>query len=69
MGKGRSVLDLCCGMGGASASAMTQALLAKGLVGDLAHALYVGRELQKAEVALRLHLPYEQDWDLELPGG
>lgn len=48
---------------------MTQALLAKGLVGDLAHALYVGRELQKAEVALRLHLPYEQDWDLELPGG
>ncbi len=53
---------------GASASAMTSALVAKGLVGDLGHALYVGRELQKAEVALRLHLSYEQDRELELRG-
>jgi tetrahydromethanopterin S-methyltransferase subunit A len=54
---------------GISAAAITSALLEKGLVGDLGHALYVGRELQKAEVALRLHLSYEQDRELELPRG
>jgi len=52
---------------GTSASDMCQALLANGLVGDYGHSLYVGRELQKAEVALRLHLDYEQDRTLTLP--
>jgi tetrahydromethanopterin S-methyltransferase subunit A len=52
---------------GESAQAVGNALLQESLVGDVAHATYLGRELQKAEVALRLGLPYEQDRDLDLP--
>ena len=46
---------------GTSAEALCRTLLENDLVGDYGHALYVGREAQKAEVALRLHLDYEQD--------
>ena len=52
---------------GASAEALCRALLENGLVGDYSHALYVGREAQKAEVALRCGLEYEQDRQLNLP--
>jgi tetrahydromethanopterin S-methyltransferase subunit A len=52
---------------GESARALGDAVLREGLVGDLAHAAYLGRELQKAELALRLGRPYEQDRDLDPP--
>jgi tetrahydromethanopterin S-methyltransferase subunit A len=52
---------------GDSARAVADAVLREGLVGDAGHAAYLGRELQKAEVALHLGLPYEQDRDLDLP--
>ena len=51
---------------GTSAEAMCRTLLENGLMGDFSHALYVGREAQKAEVALGLHLDYEQDRALSL---
>ena len=54
-------------LGGASAAALAGAVLTAGLVDDHGHAVYVGRELQKAEVALRLQVEYEQDRDLLLP--
>jgi tetrahydromethanopterin S-methyltransferase subunit A len=53
---------------GDSAQAICAALVRDGLLGDTGHATYVGRELQKAEVALRLGSPYEQDRDLTLAG-
>ena len=53
---------------GETADGVARQLALDGLVGDVGHALYVGRELQKAEVALRLGLPYEQDSALALPG-
>ena len=46
---------------------LAKAVVENGLVGDYGHALYLGREAQKAEVALRLGLDYEQDRQLELP--
>ncbi len=52
---------------GETADGIARQLALDGLVGDVGHALYVGRELQKAEVALRLGLPYEQDRAIELP--
>jgi tetrahydromethanopterin S-methyltransferase subunit A len=52
---------------GESARALADAVLREGLMNDAGHAAYLGRELQKAEVALRLGLPYEQDRDLDLP--
>lgn len=51
---------------GTSAEAICRALLQKGLLGDLQHSMYVGRELQKAEVALRAGVAYEQDRDVEI---
>ena len=54
---------------GSSAARMSRALLERGLVDDLGHAIYLGRELQKAEVALNMHLSYEQDRSLELVAG
>ncbi len=52
---------------GDRAEAIARAIADHGLVGDVRHALYLGRELQKAELALRLGLEYEQDRDLALP--
>ena len=46
---------------GRSADAMCGAVLKQGLIDDAGHALYLGRELQKVEVALHLGQPYEQD--------
>jgi tetrahydromethanopterin S-methyltransferase subunit A len=51
----------------ASADALCRALLEAKLVGDLSHALYLGREFQKAEMALHLHIDYEQDRALDMP--
>ncbi len=52
---------------GDTAQAVAATLVGEGLLGDIGHATYVGRELQKAEIALRLGLPYEQDRELALP--
>ena len=52
---------------GETADGIARQLALDGLLGDVGHALYVGRELQKAEVALRLGLQYEQDRALDLP--
>lgn len=49
---------------GDSAAGIAGVLVAEGLLGDLGHAAYVGRELQKAETALRLGVAYEQDREL-----
>ena len=46
---------------GTSAEAICRTLMENGLVGEHGHAMYLGREAQKAEVALRLHMDYEQD--------
>jgi tetrahydromethanopterin S-methyltransferase subunit A len=53
-------------MRGHSAEAMLLGLLEAGLVSQLSHAGYLGSELTKAETALRLGLPYEQDRPLRL---
>src|SRR5205823_1383300 len=50
---------------GASAEQLTQAILNEQLVGLPEHAAYLGRELQRAEVAARLGLPYRQDAPLD----
>jgi thymidylate synthase len=46
---------------------MKDTLATHGLVGNTAHAIYMGTELQKAELALKNNLEYEQDTPLELP--
>lgn len=51
---------------GPTAEAVGRVLAGRGLVRDPAHALYLGRELQKAEVALRQKMAYEQDVPLRL---
>lgn len=51
---------------GTSAETICGTLLGNGLVRDYGHALYLGREAQKAELALRLHMGYEQDRALEV---
>lgn len=50
---------------GANAQEICHTVVRLGLVGDLAHAAYVGRELERAEAALRLGLRYEQDSPLD----
>jgi tetrahydromethanopterin S-methyltransferase subunit A len=45
---------------------MCSALIEWGLVSRLDHAAYMGRELLKAEVALRSRLAYRQDEALTL---
>ena len=50
---------------GRSAGAICRAILEQRLVGDYSHALYLGRELQKAESALILDRDYEQDRPLD----
>jgi tetrahydromethanopterin S-methyltransferase subunit A len=53
-------------MRGRSAEAMLLGLLEAALVSQLSHAGYLGSELTKAETALRLGLPYEQDRPLRI---
>jgi len=48
---------------GTSAEAVSKEIIDKGLVSDLKHAAYLGRELQKAEMYLKLGRGYIQDED------
>lgn len=52
---------------GDTAQALCHTVLAERMVSDLTHATYLGRELQKAEVALKLGREYVQDRPLDLP--
>ncbi|MBI4492935.1 MAG: hypothetical protein HY690_09100 [Chloroflexi bacterium] len=52
---------------GTSAERLSKAVVHAKLVLLPEHAAYLGAELQKAEVALRLGIPYRQDEPLELP--
>lgn len=54
---------------GASAAALLHTIVQYQLVSRLDHAGYLGRELQKAELALALSLPYEQDEPLAPSAG
>jgi len=54
---------------GADAAGLCRAILKRRLAGTAQHAAYLGRELQKAEDALRAGLPYSQDDPLRLPRG
>lgn len=55
---------------GDSAETISKTIARLGLIGDFAqtkeHALYLGRELQKAEIALKENLDYEQDSELKV---
>ncbi len=51
-------------LSGDSAEALSKEIIDKGLVSDLNHAAYLGRELQKAELCLKLGRGYVQDDDL-----
>jgi tetrahydromethanopterin S-methyltransferase subunit A len=46
---------------GTDAEEMCHIIINTGLISRLEHATYLGRELQKAEIALRSNLHYEQD--------
>jgi thymidylate synthase len=46
---------------GKTALELRDQLLFENLIGTIAHAIYLGAELQKAEIALKLGLPYVQD--------
>ncbi len=50
---------------GKDAESIVQTLIREGLVSTLQHAAYLGFELHKAEVALRLGKEYVQDKPLE----
>jgi tetrahydromethanopterin S-methyltransferase subunit A len=52
---------------GAGAEEISHTIVRLGLVTVLAHAAYLGRELAKAESALKLNLAYEQDRPLSDP--
>jgi hypothetical protein len=52
---------------GRTAAELSRAILAEDLVSRLDHAAYLGAELARAEIALRLGLPYRQDRPLRLP--
>ena len=54
-------------MHGRSTEPMLAGLLRDGLITQLSHAGYLGAELAKAETALRLDLPYDQDRPLRNP--
>jgi len=61
-----SEAKLHCRIRGKNAHEISATIARLGLVSRLDHALYLGRELQKAEIALKLNIPYEQDRDLKL---
>lgn len=46
---------------GRDAAGLCRAILRRRLAGTAEHAAYLGRELQKAEIAVRLGVPYSQD--------
>jgi tetrahydromethanopterin S-methyltransferase subunit A len=54
---------------GSAASTLCETAIRQGLLSRLDHAAYLGRELAKAEAALRLGLRYEQDSPLRRPPG
>ncbi len=51
---------------GKSAKAICDTIVREGLISRLDHAAYLGRELQKAEIALKNDLEYEQCEDIKL---
>lgn len=59
---GKLVLVLC----GQTAEAICHTIAREELVSRFDHAAYLGRELQKAEIALRHKLEYTQDEELSL---
>jgi len=65
MGYG-SDAKLHCRILGKNAHEISATVARLGLVSRLDHALYLGRELQKAEIALELNIPYEQDGRLKI---
>jgi dihydropteroate synthase len=50
---------------GVDAESLSKAILEKGVTSRLDHAAYLGRELQKAEIFLKLKKSYTQDLDFE----
>jgi tetrahydromethanopterin S-methyltransferase subunit A len=58
---------LLCAIEGRAAEEISHTIVRLGQVTLLAHAAYLGRELAKAEAALRLGLEYEQDRPLSRP--
>jgi tetrahydromethanopterin S-methyltransferase subunit A len=51
---------------GNNASELCQAVLHAGVISRLDHAAYLGRECAKAQIAIKLNIPYVQDSELEL---
>jgi tetrahydromethanopterin S-methyltransferase subunit A len=51
---------------GKNATELYHTILSKNLVSRKDHAAYLGKELYKAELALKYNLKYEQDSDLKL---
>ena len=51
---------------GKNAEEICHTILREGLLSRFEHAAYLGRELQKAEIALKYNLPYEQDKEIIL---
>lgn len=50
---------------GKDAEAICHTIIREGLISRIEHAAYLGRELKKAEIALKKNLIYEQDKELE----
>ncbi|HID74333.1 MAG TPA: DUF4346 domain-containing protein [Thermoplasmata archaeon] len=57
---------LDCIVVGKSALAMCHTIVREDLISRLEHAAYIGRELQKAEIAVRYGLDYVQDELLDI---
>ena len=53
-------------MCGTDAEAICHTIAREKLVSRFEHASYLGREIQKAEIALKARIPYEQDGKLKL---
>ena len=53
---------------GTNAEEICHTIINQGFVSRLEHAAYLGRELQKAETALKNKLPYGQDEELNWEG-
>lgn len=52
---------------GSSAEKIYNTIIREGLVSLMPHAAYIGSELQKAEIAMKLNIVYVQDEALALP--
>ncbi len=57
---------LCCRIAGKSAASIAGTIVRKKKISGLYNAAYLGKELQKAEIALRTGKDYEQEKDLKL---